>query len=193
LIKFQLGTSPNYSQAGDTALLCSGVPVYLPSNFTKRNKSYNNISMPILFTHLFTTFSAVFLGYYLYLFSKKPLEIQKNSVYILSALLVISAITGILLNPYRFGPFHALSVVTITTIPLALWQLSQSKYLKFKKGLLYNFIGLNIAMVGAFEPDRYVGRRLQLTETTWLAMFGISMIIGGYMVIKANRDSRFFR
>jgi uncharacterized membrane protein len=149
--------------------------------------------MPILFVHLFTTFSSIFFGYYLYLFSKKPLEIQKNLVYLLSGLLVISAVTGILLNPFRFGPFHVLSIVTITTIPLALWQLSQSKYLKFKKGLLYNFIGLNIAMVGAFEPDRYLGRRLHLNETTWLAMFGISLIIGGYMVIKANRDCRFFR
>jgi uncharacterized membrane protein len=149
--------------------------------------------MFILFIHLFATFSSVFLGYYLYLFSKKPLEVQKNLVYLLSTLLFISAITGILLNLFRFGPFHVLSIVTITTIPLALWHLSKSKFLKFKRGLLYNFIGLNIAMVGAFEPDRYMGRRLQLTETAWGVLMILAVLVGFYMVVQANRSTKFFR
>jgi uncharacterized membrane protein len=149
--------------------------------------------MPILFIHLFATFSSALLGYYLFFFSKKPIELQKIATYCISTLLIVSGITGILLNLYSFGPFHALSVVTITTIPLALWHLSKSKFLKFKKGLLYNFIGLNVAMVGAFEPDRYMGRRLQLTETTWGILMILAVLVGFYMVVQANRSAKFFR
>lgn len=149
--------------------------------------------MLLLFIHIFATFSSVLLGYYLFLFSKKPLESQKTAVYAISALLVASGITGIFLNLFYFSPFHVLSVVTITTIPLALWHLSKAKFLQFKKGLLYNFIGLNIAMTGAFEPSRYVGRRLNLSESIWQIMMILVIIIGIYFVIQANRSPKFFR
>jgi hypothetical protein len=149
--------------------------------------------MFILFFHLFCTFCSVILGYYLFLLSPNPLEKTKNLVYPLCALLVASAISGILLNVYTFSPFHALAIVTITTIPLALWNLSKSVFLPFKKGLLYNFIGLNLAMVGAFEPDRYVGRRLHLTPAIWsgLMIFGVAFAI--YIIIQANKNPKFFR
>jgi uncharacterized membrane protein len=149
--------------------------------------------MTILYIHLVATFLSIFLGYYVFLLSQKPVETQKTLVYIISTTLITSGITGILLNPFNFGPFHVLSIVTITTIPLALWHLSQTRFLQFKKGLLYNFIGLNIAMIGAFQPDRYVGRRLHLTETTWGILMIFSVLIGIYMVIQANRNTKFFR
>jgi uncharacterized membrane protein len=149
--------------------------------------------MTILFFHLFCTFSSVILGYHLFIFSKKPLELQTFLVYPLCALLVSSAISGIMLNTYSFSPFHVLAVVTITTIPLVLWNLSRSKFLEFKKGLLYNFIGLNLAMVGAFEPDRYVGRRLNLTIGVWSGLMVLAIIFSIYIVIQANRKSNFFK
>jgi uncharacterized membrane protein len=149
--------------------------------------------MTILFFHLFCTFCSVILGYYLFLFSKKPMEKTKNLVYLLSTLLVSSAVSGIMLNTYSFSPFHALAIVTITTIPLVLWNLSRSKFLESKKGLLYNFIGLNLAMFGAFEPDRYVGRRLHLTIEIWAGLMVLATIFSIYIIIQANRNPNFFK
>jgi ABC-type phosphate/phosphonate transport system permease subunit len=98
-----------------------------------------------------------------------------------------------MLNTYSFSPFHVLVVVTITTIPLVLWNLSRSKFLEFKKGLLYNFIGLNLAMIGAFEPDRYVGRRLHLTIEIWAGLMVLAIIFSVYIIIQANRKPNFFK
>jgi uncharacterized membrane protein len=147
--------------------------------------------MSILFFHLFYTFCSVILGYYLFLFSKKPMEQTKNLVYLLCALLVSSAISGIMLNTYSFSPFHVLAIVTITTIPLVLWNLFRSNFLQSKKGLLYNFIGLNLAMIGAFEPDRYIGRRLHLTIEIWAVLMILATIFSVYIIIQANRKSNF--
>jgi uncharacterized membrane protein len=149
--------------------------------------------MTILFFHLFCTFSSIILGYYVFLFSKKPIEKTKNLVYLLCTLLVSSAISGIMLNTYSFSPFHVLAVVTITTIPLVIWNLSRSKFLEFKKGLLYNFIGLNLAMIGAFEPDRYVGRRLHLTIEIWAGLMVLAIIFSVYIIIQVNRNPKFFK
>ena len=149
--------------------------------------------MFILFFHLFCTFNSVILGYYLFLFSKKPIELQKIIVCFLCVLLISAAISGIMLNTYSFSPFHVLSVVTITTIPVALYNLYNSKFLVFKKGLLYNFIGLNIAMIGAFEPHRYIGRRLHLTDQSWLVLMILAVFISIYFIFQANKNPKFFK
>jgi uncharacterized membrane protein len=149
--------------------------------------------MSILFFHLFCTFGSVILGYYLFLFSKKPVERTKNLVYLLCTLLVSSAISGIMLNTYSFSPFHVLAIVTITTIPLVLWNLSRSKFLESKRGLLYNFIGLNLAMIGAFNPDRYLGSRLNLTIEIWSGLMILATVFSIYIIIQANRKPNFFR
>jgi uncharacterized membrane protein len=149
--------------------------------------------MTTLYIHLLATFTSVFLGYFLFLFSGKPLQEQKLLVYLLSTTLVTAGITGIMLNTYSFSPFHILAVVTITTIPLALWNLARGQFLEFKKGMLYNFVGLNLAMIGAFEPDRFVGRRLGLSLSVWGGMMIGAVIIGIVMIVKANRNPRFFR
>jgi uncharacterized membrane protein len=164
-------------------------------DLTNKNtpQKQNNLGMTILYIHLFATFTSVFLGYYLFLFSGKPLQVQKPAVYVLCATLVTAGITGIMLNTYSFSPFHILAVVTITTIPLALWNLGKGQFLKFKKGLLYNFIGLNIAMFGAFEPDRYIGRRLGLPVQVWGGLMIFAVIAGVIIVIQANRNKHFFR
>jgi uncharacterized membrane protein len=125
--------------------------------------------------------------------SPKPTEKTKNLVYLLCALLVSSAISGIMLNTSSLSPFHVLAVITITTIPLALWNLYESKLLQFKKGLLYNFIGLNLAMIGAFEPHRYVGRRLHLTTEIWAELMILATIFSIYIIIQANRKPNFFK
>jgi uncharacterized membrane protein len=118
---------------------------------------------------------------------------QKPLVYVLCTTLVTAGITGIMLNTYSFSPFHVLAVVTITTIPLAFWQLQQGKYLSFKRGILYNFIGLNIAMIGAFEPNRYLGGRLGLSLSTWGGMMILAIVVGVWTAIQANKKSNFFK
>ena len=121
------------------------------------------------------------------------MELQKITVYLLCALLISAAISGIMLNTYSFSPFHILAVITICTIPLVLFNLYKSKFLKFKKGLLYNFIGLNIAMIGAFEPHRYIGRRLQLTEQSWLGLMILAIFISINFIFQANKNPSFFK
>ncbi len=149
--------------------------------------------MTLIFFHLFCTISSIILGYYLFVFKRKAMEIQKYPVYLLSGLLIMAGISGIFLNTYSFSPFHVLAIVTITTIPLALWNLHKSQILEFKKGLLYNFVGLNLAMVGAFEPERYIGRKLGLSMLSWQILGVISIIIAIFVIIQANRKNSFLK
>jgi uncharacterized membrane protein len=148
--------------------------------------------LKVLFFHLFCTFGSVLVGYYLFIFSKKPIQNQKVLFFSLCALLFCSAVSGIFLNLSYFSPFHILSAVTILTIPLVIFNFFKAKFLKSKQGLFYNFVGLNIAMIGAFEPGRYIGRRISLSELGWQILFGLSVIIGIYFVIQANKNSKFF-
>jgi uncharacterized membrane protein len=149
--------------------------------------------MTTLYIHLLATFSSVFVGYFLFLFSRKPLQVQKPLVYLLCTTFVTAGITGIMLNTYSFSPFHVLAVVTITTIPLALWNLKREQFLEFKKGMLYNFVGLNLAMIGAFEPDRFVGRRLGLPVSLWEVMMISAIFVGILMIVRANKNPKFFQ
>jgi uncharacterized membrane protein len=158
----------------------------------------------MLFTHITATLLSIILGYYLFVFSGQPIQTNKPLVYIFGCLLIISAFTGILLNTYSFSPFHILAIVTITTIPLAMYNLFKSQFLQFKRGLFYNFLGLNLAFCGALEPTRYLGRRLwkplestfglsrEFSSTAFTILFVLSMILAIYFVIQANRKSNFF-
>jgi uncharacterized membrane protein len=148
--------------------------------------------MKILFFHLFCTFGSLILGYYLFIFCHKPIQFYKNSVHLLCLLLFSSAISGIMLNLVVFSPFHILSIVTITTIPMVLYNFWRSNFLQFKKGLLYNFVGLNLAMVGALEPDRYIGRRLGLTPEIWTGMMILAGLTSIFIIYRANRNPKFF-
>jgi uncharacterized membrane protein len=143
--------------------------------------------MQILFLHIFSTFSSIILGYFILLISKKPLLKNKPLALIFGLLLICSAITGYLFNPYSFSPFHFLAIVTIVTTPIAIYFLLKGNNLKARRGFIYNFIGLNIAMVGALEPDRYLGRRLELGFNVWAGLFVVSLVVGGVVAWRVGR------
>jgi hypothetical protein len=161
--------------------------------------------MLLLPTHIFLTLSSLLLGYYLFIISKIPLYKQKILSGSLSICLIISAITGILLNTYSFSPFHVLAIVTITTIPLAWFNFMKKNYTEFTKGIFFNVVGLNIAFVGALAPERYLGYKLwhpmqksldlsnSAVDNAFIALLSISFLYAVCLVMKAIKDSNFFR
>lgn len=156
----------------------------------------------ILIFHITIAIISLILGSYLFFFSNKPIQ---NSHKLSSALmisLILTAITGIFLETASFSPFHILVIVVLTTIPVAFWQRSVNRLLPFKRNLFYNFIGLNIALVGTLSPNRFLGNRLwtnglQLSEansrTAFLVIIGVAIILGIVAVAQAILNPKFFR
>jgi hypothetical protein len=157
-----------------------------------------------LFTHIFFTLISMILGYYLFLFSKKTLNLQISTTFVLCFSLVISAITGIMLNTTTFSPFHILAIVTLTTTPLALVNLYRKNYLDFKRGIFFNFLGLNLAFVGALEPDRYLGSKLWnpiqlalgwdsfVVGHIWFGILILSVLYVIFLVYRVLQNPTFF-
>jgi uncharacterized membrane protein len=130
--------------------------------------------MMLLFIHILTTLSSLIIGYYIFLISKRSTVDERFISFFLCAILVVSAVTGILLNLVTFSPFHILSAVTIITIPLALVNFIQAKYERYIRGIFYNFLGLNIAFIGALEPSRYLGYKFWKIGRD---LFGFSQVL----------------
>lgn len=159
----------------------------------------------MLTLHIITTLTSMFLGYSIFLFRRRETIEKRVDRYLLTLciLLLIAAVTGILLNLHTFSPFHILSIVTITTIPISLVFIYQKRnYFQAFRGVFYNFLGLNLALIGALLPMRTLGYRLWI-EGFWLSvesatlivqvLFVIGIISAIYLVYRTIRDKTFFQ
>lgn len=136
----------------------------------------------------------------MFFLAKKDFSLKVSAV--LSILLVMSAITGLFLNLRYFSPFHVLVIVVLTTVPLAFYNLKNGDVLKYKKGLFYNFIGLNLALVGALYPERFLGVKLwsttlhldsniSLLSFTCIAI--LASITAIYSIVQVNQKPNFIK
>lgn len=155
----------------------------------------------ILTLHLIVAFSSVFLGYSLFFISRKPITSYKVLNNFLIGLLIITAITGIFLNLTKFSPFHILAIVVLTTLPLAIYQRSKNNILEFKRGLFFNFVGLNLAMVGTLSPGRTIGFELlkktlnftdQMSTNSFYTLGIIAIILAIFGIYNAITNPKFF-
>ncbi len=139
------------------------------------------------------------IGYTLFAFPHDRKRIFALSV--LCSTLIIAAITGIFLNLSSFSPFHILSIVVLTTIPIGVYQLLvNDDFQNFNRQVWFNFLGLNLAFVGALYPTRYIGYMMwgHVEELTGmnpsLSFVGFFVILCGalltvaYLVYKTVRE-----
>jgi hypothetical protein len=151
------------------------------------------INTNLILPHVILTFSSFFIGLSIFFFSSKKFEDIKVASYWFSGLLFLAAITGVLLNTSDFTPFHFLSVVTMVTLPLAFYHLTQNNLFKYMSGLFFNFCGLTIAMTGAMEPHRTIGYRLfnktlginlDLAENIFIGLIiGVTIIASIFVIL----------
>jgi uncharacterized membrane protein len=118
---------------------------------------------------------------------------------------VVSAVTGIFLNLKYFTGFHVLSIITILTIPLGLYQWSKGNISGLYHSVFNNYLGLIAALIGALYPGRFVGFRLWtplqkqfgLTDATidsiHSSLFVIILLGILYFVILSYRNPKFFK
>jgi hypothetical protein len=160
--------------------------------------------MPLLLAHITATTLSMILGYYLIVFSKKPIQTLPKTLFSLVICLIISAITGVFLNTSEFSPFHILAIVTLTTSPFIFSNFYKKNYPELKRNLFCNFCGLNLAFVGALSPQRYLGRRLWkpietglgldkgITTKLWLGLLILAVVIVIIQIVRMYKNKNFF-
>jgi hypothetical protein len=160
--------------------------------------------MSLLFAHITATTLSMILGYYLIIFSKKPIETLPKTLFSLVICLIVSAITGIFLNTTEFSPFHILAIVTLSTSPFIISNFYKKNYPELKRNLFWNFCGLNLAFVGAMAPQRYLGRRMWnpissafgfdrvVATQIWLGILVFSIVVVIVQIVRMYRNPMFF-
>lgn len=155
--------------------------------------------------HIISTLVSMLLWYSLFLLRRHEIIEKRIDGYliVLCILLLFAAISGIFLNLRSFSPFHILSIVTLTTIPVSLYSLYQKRnsYKAFR-GVFYNFLWLNLAFIGALLPLRTLWYRLWIeglwlsievaTQIVWIIWI-IASIYVIYLVYQSIRNPDFFR
>lgn len=154
----------------------------------------------VLSIHLSATILALIIGFYLFIFNKKYFLENRYIVLIWVFFLWISAISGIFLNLITFSPFHILSIIVLTTTPLALYNYKKGKNKEYKLGLYYNFVGLCLAATGTLYPGRRIGGILfrgilNLDRSASVNIFYIITVIATLFavngIIKTNQEKLF--
>jgi uncharacterized membrane protein len=113
-------------------------------------------SPPHIVIHAFAATAALIIGAAV-LFLKKGTTLHKALGRVWAALMMIVAalsfaITG--LDPGHFSPIHILSVVTLTTIPYAIWRRRMGDIRAHATAMVANYCGLFVAGAFTLMPGR---------------------------------------
>ena len=76
------------------------------------------------------------------------------------AAMMVTALTSLAITnvwPGQFSPIHILSVVTLTTLPIAVWQRWRGNIAAHARTMVLNFAGLLAAGALSFVPPRLLG------------------------------------
>ena len=76
------------------------------------------------------------------------------------AAMIVTALTSFAIAsvwPGHFSPIHILSVVTLTTLPLAIWQRRRGNIAAHARTMALNYTGLVVAGALSFVPPRLLG------------------------------------
>jgi uncharacterized membrane protein len=148
----------------------------------------------LLISHLILTFSTFFLGLFVYSNYQKG-YLYSNLGKFLACIHIGSALTGLFLNPTLNSPFVWLAILTLITIPNGIRLLPKSK-VEFKRSMFFSWLGLCVAMIGTFYPNRRlgfmlwnnldVGEELAMTYTNYLIL-GIGLIAIILVILFLNK------
>lgn len=117
----------------------------------------------LMFTHLITVAPCIFLGAYL-LWATKGTKIHKGLGKIYMGLMFFTAIVSLFLPAHvgpqflnHFGWIHLFSLLTIYTVPTAIWAVKNAQIKKHKQKMTLLYIGA-IGIAGGFTlaPGRYL-------------------------------------
>ena len=112
-----------------------------------------------LIIHVGTVIPALFLGAPI-LIMKKGTRRHKTLGRIWASLMMITAISSFWLQGLTggIGPIHIFSVVTILSIPRAIWAARTGRMIVHQRAMTGPYIGLFIAGLFSFLPDRMMGQ-----------------------------------
>ena len=108
--------------------------------------------------HLLTVVPALFLGAYV-IFARKGDALHKMLGKIWAALMLITAIDSFWIRDItgHIGPIHIFSVVTLISLPLAIYQIRRGNIEGHRRAMRGTFIGLCAAGRFALTPGRMLG------------------------------------
>ncbi len=111
-----------------------------------------------LFIHVGTVIPALFLGAPI-LLMKKGTPLHKALGRIWATLMMTTAISSFWLTGLTggIGPIHIFSVVTLVSIPWAIYCARKGDFLRHQRAMTGPYIGLFIAGLFAFLPGRMMG------------------------------------
>lgn len=111
-----------------------------------------------LYIHVVTVVAALFLGAPI-LLMKKGTALHKALGRIWATLMMTTAITSFWLTGLTggIGPIHIFSVVTLVSIPLAIYHIRKGNIIGHQRAMTGPYIGLFVAGLFSFLPGRMMG------------------------------------
>jgi len=111
-----------------------------------------------LMLHLATVVPALFLGAAV-LALRKGTALHKALGRIWAALMMVTAIASFWLHDLmgHLSPIHIFSVITLVSIPLAIWRARKGDVTGHRRAMLGPYVGLVVAGLFAFIPGRLLG------------------------------------
>jgi uncharacterized membrane protein len=112
-----------------------------------------------LFIHVGTVIPALLLGGPV-LIMKKGTKLHKLLGRIWAVLMVTTAISSFWLQGLvgSIGPIHIFSVVTLVSIPRAIWAIRKGDVVTHQRAMVGPYIGLLVAGLFSFMPGRMMGQ-----------------------------------
>jgi uncharacterized membrane protein len=138
--------------AMSAAMMIAGTPGSAP---VVRNPSWAVI------LHVSTVIPALFLGIYVML-GKKGTARHKMLGRIWAFLMITTAISSFWIRGMTgsIGPIHIFAVITLVSIPRAIWMAKIGNIAAHERGMTGTFIGLLVAGLFSFIPGRLLGNML---------------------------------
>ncbi len=108
--------------------------------------------------HVATVIPALFLGGFV-LWSRKGTVLHKILGRIWAMLMMITAISSFWLHDLfgAIGPIHIFSVLTIISIPRAIWAIRKGNVRVHQRAMVSPYVGLIVAGLFSFLPGRLMG------------------------------------
>jgi uncharacterized membrane protein len=123
--------------------------------------SYGNYRTPLwaLVIHLGTVIPAVPLGAYV-LLRKKGDALHRLLGKIWASLMIVTSVVSFWVRGAtgNIGPIHIFSIVTLISIPLAIYHIRNGNVARHKRAMTGPYIGLCIAGLFAMAPGRMLGQ-----------------------------------
>jgi len=112
-----------------------------------------------LFIHVGTVVPALLLGGPV-LIMKKGTALHKMLGRIWAALMMTTAISSFWLQGLvgTIGPIHIFSVITLVSIPRAIWAIRKGDVITHQRAMVGPYIGLLVAGLFSFMPGRMMGQ-----------------------------------